>query len=343
MSLGKKKILSQGASGGAADLFTPIAYSGAVGTSITGFGFQPDLLWIKARNTSGNNRLFDSVRGASAGSLSSDKTTGQETGSGQTITSFDSDGFSAPIVGGDINQSSVNYVAWGWLAGGASSSNSNGSVTSTVSANVGGGFSIVKWTGDGSTTQTVGHGLSAAPELMIFKLLASSDWYVYTTVLTGLASNTQITIAQQSAASADNDMTITSTTFTNSNNFYPSAETIAYCFHSVAGFSKVSTYSGDGTNDFSKEITVGFQPQFVLLKAAIGGGNYEQWNIIDSARGDENKLYASANTFENGGNSNALYGTAKLTSTGFQVAKGSNSHARDFNYSGSTYLYMAFA
>ena len=124
---------------------------------------------------------------------------------------------------------------------------------------------------------------------------------------------------------------------------HPSAETIAYCFHSVAGFSKVSTYSGDGTNDFSKEITVGFQPQFVLLKAAIGGGNYEQWNIIDSARGDENKLYASANTFENGGNSNALYGTAKLTSTGFQVAKGSNSHARDFNYSGSTYLYMAFA
>lgn len=341
MSLGKKKILSQGASG-ASDFFTPIAYSGAVGTSITGFGFQPDLLWIKARNTSGNNRLFDSVRGASAGSLSSDKTTGQETGSGQTITSFDSDGFSAPIVGGDINQSSVNYVAWGWLAGGASSSNSNGSVTSTVSANVGGGFSIVKWTGDGSTTQTVGHGLSAAPELMIFKLLASSDWQIYTTVISAHTIS-QMRFEQSNSAANLANMTITSSTFTNHNNFYPGGETIAYCFHSVAGFSKVSTYSGDGTNDFSKEITVGFQPQFVLLKAAVGGGNYEQWNIVDSARGDEKNLYASANSGENGGNSPALYGTAKLTSTGFQVAKGSNSSARDFNYSGAEYLYMAFA
>ena len=59
-----------------------------------------------------------------------------------------------------------NYVSWNWKANGSGSSNTNGSINSTVSANVDAGFSIVSYTGNGASSATVGHGLSSAPEMI---------------------------------------------------------------------------------------------------------------------------------------------------------------------------------
>lgn len=312
--------------------FSATTYAGNAPTVPT-VGFQPGLLWVKGIGFSSNNRLFDVVRTASAGSLSTNQTAGNATASGQIITSFEANGFTAPLQAGDVNQSGQDFVAWSWKSPETTVSNGNGSVTSTVSANTSAGFSVVKWTGDGTNSQTVGHGLSSAPEVVIQKSLGTSSWYILTTVID--STSKYFTFASVPAYNAI--YTSTSTTFTN---FAFGGDTIAYCWHSVAGESSISTYEGDGTNDYSKTITVGFQPSFVLIKCA-DGGSFEDWNIVDAARGEENNLYPNQNYTQNA-NTTAMYGSAKFTSTGFQVARGSQSSSKNFNSNSDTFFYMAF-
>ena len=159
-----------------------IVYTGTASTqSITGLGFQPDLVWIQ--NYSAQNqtpRLTDSSRGATK-SLQPSYATAQGTESG--VTSFDSDGFTIGSTQGGYNTSTATYVAWCWRAnGGTTSTNTSGTITSTVQANTAGGFSIVSYTGTG-TNATVGHGLTAAPEYMIIKNTGSTDnWINYNKV-----------------------------------------------------------------------------------------------------------------------------------------------------------------
>ena len=60
------------------------------------------------------------------------------------MTSYDSDGFTLSSSGSNPNDNSQTYVAWCWRAnGGTTSSNSSGSITSTVQANTAAGFSII--------------------------------------------------------------------------------------------------------------------------------------------------------------------------------------------------------
>ena len=129
----------------------------------------------------------------------------------------------------------------------------------------------------------------------------------------------------------------TSTTF---NPVSPSGNYVAYCFHSVSGVSKIGTYEGDGSNDYSKEITgLGFDPSFVMVKNVDSSGS--NWEMIDTKRGDEKNLYANENYAENG-NSPSSYGSGKFITDGFEVARGSVSSSVHWNKSGDTYLYMAF-
>ena len=149
--------------------FNPILYAGTrLARSISGVGFQPDLTWIKSRTNAEAQAWFDAVRGATK-VLKSEGTAAEVTVA-QSLTSFDSDGFSLgtdDMVNG--GPSPENYVAWNWKAGGTGVANTTGTIDSTVSANPTAGFSIVKFTGTATTDQTVGHGLSQAPELIIFK------------------------------------------------------------------------------------------------------------------------------------------------------------------------------
>ena len=160
------------------DYFNTVLYTGTGSArTISGVGFQPDWVWLKQRNTTRSHWLFDSVRGATE-RLHSDSTDAEAT-EATTLTSFNSDGFSLGSSVG-INQSSGTYASWNWLADNTSgSSNTDGSITSTVSANTTSGFSIVSYTGTGSNA-TVGHGLGVAPKMMIVKNRTTvTNWHVY--------------------------------------------------------------------------------------------------------------------------------------------------------------------
>ena len=160
------------------DYFNTQLYTGTGSTNAqTGVGFQPDWTWIKNRSANDGHHIYDVVRGVTK-RIRSD-TTAAEATTAQGLTAFGTDGFTVGTEE-DVNTNSENFISWNWKAGNsAGSSNSDGSITSTVSANTTSGFSIVKWTGTGSDG-TVGHGLGAVPEMAIIKSLGNTTyWMVY--------------------------------------------------------------------------------------------------------------------------------------------------------------------
>ena len=162
-----------------ASSFKPVTYTGTgAATSITGLGFQPDLVWMKDRGNTREHILSDSVRG-SIREVSSDTADAEEKDRG--VSTFDTDGFSLPDGNTNYNASSQNYVAWCWKAGNNYVSNINGTNKSAiVNANTANGFSIIKYTGTSASSQSVGHGLTSTPELvMIKKLTGSESWIVW--------------------------------------------------------------------------------------------------------------------------------------------------------------------
>ena len=249
--------------------FNTATYTGTGGShSITGLGFQPDLNWIKNRGTTNSHNWRDSTRGVTK-VLASNLSVAEFTNAGY-VTSFDSDGFSLADSGGDTNASSNTYVAWNWKAnGGTTSSNTDGSTTSTVQANTTAGFSVVNVPTTGSVL-TAGHGLGKAPSAMFVKSRDKADyWAVYHSALGAtkfLILNT--TGAAGTASSLFNNTEPTSTVFTigTENAINNSGEnTIVYCFAEIKGYSKFGSYTGNGSTDGTFVYT-GFKPAFVLFK-----------------------------------------------------------------------------
>ena len=155
--------------------FNTVLYNGTSATqSITGVGFQPDFVWIKRRDGDENHYWQDSSRGSTQQIYSN--LTNAQFNETTAVTSFDSDGFTMGSYNG-INNSGETYVAWCWkLNGGTTSSNTDGSITSTVQVNSKAGISIVQYTGT-QANATVGHGLGVAPSLVITKALgAANGW-----------------------------------------------------------------------------------------------------------------------------------------------------------------------
>jgi len=316
-----------------ANSFKTVTYSGNGSTqSITGVGFKPDLVWIKTRNAVGQNSLFDSVRG-SLNRLNS-ATTAAASDVASTLISFDTDGFTFGNESG--NNNNETNVAWCWKAGNTWQSNIDGTQGCLVNANTANGFSIVKWTTNGSSSQTVGHGLSSTPELVIYKRLDSGqDWFVETNAIDGsydyanLNTDAAFTL-NESAAWSTRATSTTITNFTSNNNF----EYVAYCWHSVTGYSKIGTYTGTGSSGNAQNI--GFQPDFVMIKAADFQYN---WNIYDGQRPSDsltgkNMLIANANDTEY--TSSAV--DIDFTSTGFSFPNGYDGT----NKSNQKFIYMAF-
>ena len=320
------------------DYFNTKLYSGNYQShAITGVGFQPDWVWIKERSSTSSHRLMDAVRGVGKG-LSSDNTTAEES-LAALLTSFDSDGFTVGADNG-VNQNNQTYAAWNWKANGAGSSNSNGSVASTVSANTTAGFSIVKWTGTGATA-TVGHGLGVKPSMIIIKNTgAVENWVVYHGSL-GAEKNIKLnnTEAQQDTTGAFNDTEPTSSVFTvhtNTNVNQSGQVMIAYCFAEKTGYSKFGSYTGNGNADGTFVYT-GFKPSFVLVKRYSGT---EQWQMTDSARDkDVSPNFARLNPDTTSAEStNTTWAKIEKFSNGFKLG-GTDTVS---NGSGSTYIYMAF-
>ncbi len=320
------------------DYFNTKLYTGD-GTSshaITGVGFSPSLVWIKNRTDTKQHHLFDVVRGASKFIESS--TADAEATDTTTLSSFDSDGFTLGN-SGKVNGSSVTAVSWNWLAGGTASSNTDGSITSSVSANTTAGFSIVSYTGTGANA-TVGHGLGAVPQTVIVKRRSSSEsWMSYHEPLgnTGrLGFNFSDGVANSSTYW--NSTTPTSSVFsigTNGSTNASSETYIAYCFAEKKGYSKFGSYTGNGNADGTFVYT-GFKPAFVIQKVT---NTTAQWNMHDSVRDPFNQVNRLLYPSNSNAEENNISDQMDFLSNGFKFK---NTGAAS-NGSGNTYIYMAFA
>ena len=323
--------------------FNPVLYTGTGNAqSVTGVGFQPDFVWAKKRSEAGWHHLFDAVRGA--GKVLYSNATDSEDTSAQSLTSFNADGFSLGTAGGLGGDSPpINGVAWNWKANGSGSSNTDGSINTTkTSANVNAGFSIVSYTGNGSANQTVGHGLSQDIDMVIVKNRTSGsndNWRVWHT---GLSGNTYYvglnqTSAQDTSSTVFNGHSATTFTVGNDGSVNRNTDTyIAYCFHSVDGYSKVGSYTGNGNAD-GIFVYTGFRPAFTLIKKSSASGSW--WEMVDNKRSPTNVMSKTLYANQSDAEYNSTSYNRDFTSNGFKIR---NTNAGD-NTSGATYIYIAFA
>jgi hypothetical protein len=318
-----------------------VTYTGTGSSlSVTGVGFQPDWTWIKGRSGATDHGLYDAVRGVQK-QLESN-TTDSETTETTGLTAFGSDGFTVGALA-QLNTSSATYVGWNWKANGAGSSNTAGSITSTVSANTSAGFSIVTYTGNGTSGATVGHGLGVAPSMIIVKVrdVAGYEWNVYHSAI-GATNWLELnaTTASQAGSNRWNDTAPTSSVFSlgNANVVNQNTKTyVAYCFTPIAGYSAFGSYTANGSTDGSF-IYTGFRPRFVMTKKT---NSTSGWGMVDTSINPYNQAttYLQANT------SNAVVGGTSsngidIVSNGFKI-RSTDGSFNDTN--GDTYIYMAFA
>jgi hypothetical protein len=311
-------------------------------------GFAPDLVWIKSRNASASHVLSDSVRGANLKLRTN--STAQEAGTDYgVVTSFDANGFTVggTIDTGDVNYFDRTYVAWAWKAGGKAVENTDGvtsgsvtAVTSTVSANQDAGFSINKFTTPSSGFPSWGHGLSESPELIILKATGlTQNWIVYAPSILGQKDGNLNTTAAFTSYSPD-IISVDSSKIDIGRSGYGlsgSSTYIAYCFHSVDGFSKIGSYTGNGSSD-GPFVYTGFKPAWIMVKSASAGNSYNNWFIYDNARTRSNATMPGLAADVSGAEFNNSSGHLTF-SNGFKI----NSSGGEFNTNGHTYIYMAFA
>ena len=325
----------------------PITINGSGGNNGTGeldFDQSPDLVWIKMRNGSQNHIIFDTVRGKTK-SLRADDNISEVT----TRSNFDfaTNGFTFSAQDAETYQQNDSYVAWCWKAGGTAVSNTDGTITSSVSANTDAGFSIVSYTGTGANA-TVGHGLTEPPNFAIFKNRDNgSNWAVGSDAIDswGTALYLNLDSAKETTGGPffNNGTNPTASVI----NLGSSANTngngndmIAYCWHSVEGFSKFGSYTGNASgtspNADGPFVHLGFKPAFILVKrtdSSFGG----EWSIHDTTRSPQNpnRLVIAADL----PNNEITQGGIDFLSNGFKIRDG----AGWTNQSGGSYIYAAFA
>lgn len=311
------------------------------GSVVNSGGMQPDLVWMKARNNANNHELADSVRGT-AYALFSNLTNAEV--SDTRVSSFNSNGFSY----GTNSNSAVTgrtSVGWQWQAGkGTTSSNTSGSITSTVSVNATAGFSVVAYNSGASGDKTVGHGLGVAPSMIITKSRSSAsyNWSIYHA---SVATTVKKYLAFTTDALQDNGSNIwgsafpTSSVFgiTSGNGVVASTDCIAYCFSAVAGYSAFGSYTGNGNSSDGPFVYLGFRPRFIMTKRTDTTG---PWQIIDTSRDTYNS--GINGLFPNTSGAEASFTQPNgidFLSNGFKLRNSST----DDNASGGAYIYAAFA
>jgi len=301
--------------------------------------FEPSMVWIKSRSAATLHVIQDQVRGDFV--LYPNLTNAEGATGGGWVKSFDSDGFTTDV-NVEINDSGETFVGWQWKAAGSGSSNTDGSITSTVSTNTTAGFSIVTYVGNSTSGATVGHGLGAVPKMMILKDRdVGENWVIYNEVLGPTKFMYFTTDAAFTASNRWNDTAPTSSVFTLGNETQVNAtgrDYVVYCFAEIPGYSSFGSYTGNGSND-GPFVYTGFKPKWIMYKSSSNSGT--RWGILDTDR-----------SVSGGGNSvgNQLF--AELTSAeatadheidflsnGFKVRDTSTS----VNGNGYTITYRAFA
>ena len=290
-------------------------------------------MWSKIRE-SGSHRLVDSIRGVTSTLLSNG--TNAEIIDSTVFSSFDSTGYTV-FAGGEFNGTSSTYVSWNWNCPTTFSGNTDGSITSSGRTNTDAGMSIFTYTGTQSNA-TVGHGLGSIPEMVIFKPLDADNWAVYhkkTTATARMILNSTAAAGTDSVFWQNTEPTSSLITLGNNHSTNSTSGIIAYAFRSIEGYSKVGSYTGNGSAD-GTFVYCGFRPKYVMIKISSGADN---WGIFDTDRDTYNTIGAilkadGSNVEETG---SAWY--IDFLSNGF---KPRNSDS-NMNGSSSTYIYLAFA
>ena len=332
------------------DYFNSVLYTGNGGTlAVDGFGHQPDLLWIKSRNITGNHRWTDSSRGVTNNIISNSSDAEKGSSDAEDIDSFDTDGFTVTQASyDDFNDASDTYVAWSWKANGGTTvsvSESGNNPANVRQTNVTAGFSIITYTGTGAAG-TIAHGLGVAPKAIITKKRnASGNWASYfgTADVTDPQTDAlylDLTDARTDSADFWNDTAPTASVYsiqdagdTNTNDH----TYVAYVFAEVEGYSKIGSYTGNGSTDGAFVFT-GFKPAWVMVKRTDSANN---WVINDSTRTPSNEITGSSSTLyaDVDGHEGNYDTNVDFLSNGFK-ARTTGGHR---NASGGTYIYMAFA
>ena len=323
------------------DYHNTVIYTGnRTAKSITGVGFQPDWIWIKDLGGSQNPQFFDAVRGANVG-IRPDGTGGDITGFSDTLTSFDSDGFSlgADASVGDVNYDLQDHAAWCWYAGGSTVTNSNGSISTQVRADTASGLSICTWTGNGSSGATIGHGLGVAPNFCFIKrrdaggnnwIAASFDEESARELNTGNGFST----GDYDAFFTSQPTSTTVTMGTDTNNNTSGGTYVGYFFANTYGYSKAGVYKGNGDSN-GAFVYLGFRPAWVIYKRFDSSD--DGWYIQDSVRSTTNPTQVSS---RNAATPQSGENIGDMLSNGFKIRIGGNGN---FNANGGKYIYLAFA
>ena len=328
--------------------FNVVLYTGNSSTqSITGVGFQPDWIAIKDRSATNSWRVFDSTRGLTSPQTLFFNLNFVEDSESNTVSSFDADGFTMGSQGG-VNTSGNNYVAYCWKANaGTTSTNTDGSITSTVQTNTKARFSIIKYTGNGVAGATIGHNLGAVPDMFIVKRYTGSgtwNWRVYHKGMDSSSPQDYNMALNSNSARFDrtewNDTAPTSTVFSVDNHGSVNENAIdyiCYAFADTAGYSRFGSYTGNGSTN-GPIINVGFEPAFVMIKRTDAA---DAWYIYDNKRttsNPRNKILL-ANTTDAELTSTEYY-SIDFLSNGFQLRSALSTAT---NANGGSYIYMAFA
>jgi len=324
----------------------------ATTSAISNLGFSPDWVWIKSTDSANGHILFDTIRGANE-RLSSASSAAESTRTDELM-SFDSNGYTLGSSGNtnDTNPFNASYVGWSWRGSDSSAvSNTDGSITSTVSANTTSGFSIVSYTGTGSNA-TVGHGLGVAPSWIVIKgRNQTEDWTTYH-ISTGNTKN----VILNSTAVPDTSTTYWQDTSPTSSVFYLGSSTrpntsggtyIAYCFAEKTGFSKFGSYIANNDDGNGPFIYTGFKPAFVMIKGSTSTSTYKSWCMFDTTRQPFNvnagkTLYANKDYPEGQrgqGTVSATIPAIDMLSNGFKIKVFND----EVNNGTNTFIYMAFA
>jgi len=328
--------------------FNTKLYTGNGGTNaITGVGFQPDMVWIKARSYNDDHTITDAVRGNTK--VVYPNNTNAEATSSSRITAFGTDGFTLGA-SGDVNSNTATYVNWSWKAGTTGSGTTTGTGTGkaySYSVNTTAGISIVKYLGNGNAGQQIPHHLGAVPKMILLKPLDAADnWRVYHVGIDDTSPGDYHLQLQGTGVRVDNvdvwnDTIPTSTYFTlgsNSGVVANDQEFIAYCYAEKKGYSKFGRYFGN-SNANGTFVYTGFRPAFIMIKGAVSGDGdaAQSWEIYDSKREGYNLDNDAISA-----NNNGSEGTGDriiMLSNGFKTIINSDG----VNDNNSRYIYMAFA
>tara|TARA_R100001126_G_scaffold78802_1_gene47316 strand:+ start:2519 stop:3586 length:1068 start_codon:yes stop_codon:yes gene_type:complete len=313
----------------------------------TGVGFQPDWLWMKRRDGAEHHIVVDAVRGLDKQMYTS-HTSGQDTNA-QTVTAVGADGFTLGT-NAQVNGNGQDFAGWLWKGANSTASNSNGSITSTVSANTTAGFSIVTWLGNNQSAQTIGHGLGEVPDVILIKEYGGASGWVMGGF--GESWNAYISLQNSNQRTDSGDASTgsgrmfkaggtepTSTVFHHNGSAILSGNNsgmVGYFFKEKQGFSKFGTYIGNGST-WGPMVNCGFAPAFILIKY-WGTGGSGNWMLFDNKRHGFNQENEFFHPNSQDAESTSTHKIAFL-SNGFKPRANSS----EINTNGGKMIYMAFA